>query len=156
MASGPGKSGRSEPDPVEARSQKRELLAEQQEDWVADRPAPPEHYLERWPTDPTADPDAASLLVAEIFQRRERGEQPSVDDYENRFPEHGRVLGALVKHQDLIHSLDGSKRRPIACCGSPRRGRNSSVFVSASRWAAGPSPGCTSRSSRTWPAGRWS
>src|SRR4029077_14278080 len=87
-----------EPNPVEARSQKRDLLAEQQKDWMADRPAPPEHYLERWPTDPKADPDAASLLVAEIFQRRERGEQPSLNDYEERFPEHGRVLGALVRH----------------------------------------------------------
>src|ERR1700681_1424099 len=91
-----------EPNPVEARSQKRDLLAEQQMDWMAERPAPPEHYLERWPTDPKADPDAASLLVAEIFERRQRGEQPGVNDYEKRFPEHGHVLGALVRHQDLI------------------------------------------------------
>src|SRR3954454_14408518 len=97
----------SEPSPVEVRSQKRELLSEQQEDWVADRAAPPEHYLERWPTDPKVDPDAASLLVAEIFQRRDRGEEPSLDDYAKRFPEHGRVLGALVRHQDLIRSLGG-------------------------------------------------
>ena len=52
-----------EPNPAEARSQKRDLLAEQQEDWAADRPAPPEHYLERWPTDPKADPDAASVRI---------------------------------------------------------------------------------------------
>ena len=112
----------SEPNPVEARSQKRELLAEQQEDWAADRPAPPEHYLKRWPTDPKADADAASLLVAEIFQRRERGEQPSVDDYERRFPEHGRVLGTLVRHQDLIHSLGGSRRRPDRLLRLPEEG----------------------------------
>jgi serine/threonine protein kinase/Flp pilus assembly protein TadD len=112
----------SEPDPVEARSQKRELLAQQQEDWAADRPAPPEHYLERWPNDPKADPDAASLLVAEIFQRRERGEQPSVDDYEKRFPEHRGALGSLVRHQDLIHSLGGSKQRPDRVLRLPAEG----------------------------------
>jgi serine/threonine protein kinase/Flp pilus assembly protein TadD len=95
----------SEPDPLDARGQKRELLAEQQADWAANRPAPPEHYLERWPTDPRQDPDAASLLVAEIFQRRERGEQPTVDHYEKRFPEHSRMLDALVRHQDMIQSL---------------------------------------------------
>ena len=111
-----------EHDPVEARGQKRELLAELQEDWAADRPAPPEHYLERWPTDPKADPDAASLLVAEIFQRRDRGEQPRVDDYEERFPEHGRALGALVRHQDLLQSLSGSKQRPDRLLRLPAEG----------------------------------
>ena len=147
----------STPDPVEARSQKRELLAEQQADWAADCPAPPEHYLERWPTDPKDDTDAASLLVAEICQRRDRREQPRVDDFEERFPEHGRAArGALVRHQDLIHSLGGGRRHPITCCGSPRRERNSSAFASAGRWAAEPSPRSTLRSSRTWPAGWWS
>src|SRR5437868_3547154 len=111
-----------EPNPVQARSQKRDLLAEQQKDWMADRPAPPDHYLERWPADPKADPDAASLLVAEIFQRRERGEQPSLDDYEERFPEHGRALGALVRHQDLIHSLGGGRQRPDRLLRLPTEG----------------------------------
>jgi eukaryotic-like serine/threonine-protein kinase len=111
-----------EHDPVEARGQKRELLAEQKEDWAAGRPAPPEHYLERWPTDPKADPDAASVIVAEIFHRRERGEQASADDYQERFPDHGRVLGTLVKHQDLIQLLGGSTQRPDRLLRLPAEG----------------------------------
>src|SRR4051794_15159178 len=77
------------PNALEARSQKRDLLAEQNQDWAEDHPHPPEHYLERWPVDAKADPDGASVLVAKIFQRRQRGEHPSLDEYEQRFPEHG-------------------------------------------------------------------
>ena len=98
------------PTPLEARSQKRDLLAEQNQDWLDDRPYPPEHYLERWPTDPKADPDGASLLVAEIFQRRQRGEQPSLDEYERRYPEHVSALGELVGRQELVRLLGGKRR----------------------------------------------
>ncbi len=104
----------SEPSSVEDRAQKRESLAEQQTDWAADCPAPPKHDLERRPTDPKADADAASLLVGEIFRRREQGEQPIVDDCENRSPDPGRALGDLVRYQDLIRSLGGG-RQPSAC-----------------------------------------
>src|SRR3954464_10501036 len=88
------------PDPLEARRQKRELLAEQQEGWASDNPSPPEAFLARWPTDPSQDDDAASLLVAEFFERRDRGDRPSVDEYEKRFPEHGRTLVNLIRRQD--------------------------------------------------------
>ena len=98
------------PTPLEARSQKRDLLAEQNQDWLDDRPYPPEHYLERWPTDPKADPDGASLLVAEIFQRRQRGERPSLDEYERRYPEHVSALGELVGRQELVRLLGGKRR----------------------------------------------
>ena len=93
----------------EARSQKRDLLAEQQKDWLADHPCPVEHYLERWPTDPNSDPDAASLLVCEIFQRRDRGERPSLDEYAERFPEHLPALGNLIRREDLVRSLGGRR-----------------------------------------------
>ncbi len=113
-----------EPDPVEVQSQKRELLDEQQADrGAADCPAPPEHDLERLQTDPKADLDAGSRLVAEIFQQRKRGEQPSLDDYEKRFFEYSRVLGGLARHpQDLIHSRAGSGPRPDRLLRLPEEG----------------------------------
>ena len=96
--------------PADVRSQKRDLLAEQQKDWAADQPCPVDHYLERWPADPNTDPDAASLLVSEIFQRRDRGERPSLDEYAERFPEHLPALGNLIRREDLIRSLGGRRR----------------------------------------------
>src|SRR5215207_2802553 len=97
------------PDPLEARRVKRDLLAEQQEGWASDQPSPPEAYMSRWPTDPSQDDDAASLLVAEFFERRDRGERPTVDEYEKRFPEHGRTLVNLIRRQDLFRSLGGKR-----------------------------------------------
>ena len=96
--------------PADVRSQKRDLLAEQQKDSAADQPCPVDHYLERWPADPNTDPDAASLLVSEIFQRRDRGERPSLDEYAERFPEHLPALGNLIRREDLIRSLGGRRR----------------------------------------------
>ena len=113
---------RSGSDPAESRSRKRELLAEQQRDWEADRPASPEHYLERWPNEPEADQDAASLLAAEFFYRRERGEEPSLGDYERRFPEHGTALGAMVRQEDLIASLGGKRRHADRLLRLPAEG----------------------------------
>src|SRR5438270_178849 len=94
-------------DPVEARAQKRDLLAEQREGWATDDPSPPEAFLARWPADPAEDSDAASVLVAEFFERRDRGERPSVHEYQRRLPEHGRTLANLIRHEDLIRSLGG-------------------------------------------------
>ena len=45
-----------------------------------------------------------------------------MDDYEKRFPEHGRVLGSLVRYQDLIHSLGGSRHRPDHLLRLPAEG----------------------------------
>jgi serine/threonine protein kinase/Tfp pilus assembly protein PilF len=88
------------------RSQKRALLAEQRAGWNEGRPAPPEDLLRRWPTDPAADPDAASLLAADYFQRRRRGEGPSLNEYEDRFPAQSRSLASLVSLHDALRSLN--------------------------------------------------
>src|SRR5438270_5875048 len=102
------------PNPLEARSQKRDLLAEQNQDWAEDHPFPPEHYLERWPVDFKADPDGASVLVAEIFQRRQRGERPSLDEYERRFPDHFTLLGELIGRHEL-RRLSGGRGHDQDC-----------------------------------------
>ncbi len=51
------------------RGRKRESLAEQRVRWDEGTSVPAEELLGRWPT----DPDAASLLVEDYFQRRRRG-----------------------------------------------------------------------------------
>ena len=90
------------------RSQKRAILAEQRADWDEGRPVPPEDLLRRWPTDPATDPDAASLLVEDYFQRRKRGEDPGLGDYEDRFPEQSRSLVSLVSRHNAFRNLDAT------------------------------------------------
>jgi hypothetical protein len=62
------------------RGRKRAILAEQNSRWEEGKPVPPEDLLRRWPTDPATDPDAASLLFEDYFQRRKHGENPSLGD----------------------------------------------------------------------------
>src|SRR5262249_37732688 len=69
-----------------ARSVKQQLLNERRARWENGQPVHAEDLLPRWPTDPQADPDVASLLFEEYCQRRRRGEQPASEEYERRFP----------------------------------------------------------------------
>src|SRR5262249_10529124 len=111
--------------------------AQQQEDWEAGRPAPPEEYLARWPTDPKVDPDAASLLVAEFLRRRAQGERPSVDEYRGRFPEHGRPLAGMIRRRALLHPLDGTARRHALLPRLPERGEELFGFRLRQPWGRG-------------------
>jgi eukaryotic-like serine/threonine-protein kinase len=90
------------------RSLKRAILAEQSEDWSEGRPSTPEGLLGRWPVDPVTDPDAASVLAEDFFQRRHRGEMPSVQEYEERFPEHARSFTGLIAQRNLLCSIGGT------------------------------------------------
>jgi serine/threonine protein kinase/tetratricopeptide (TPR) repeat protein len=91
-------------DYLAARSLKRHLLAELQGQ-VPDAPVTPEDVLARWPDDPHSDPDAASVLFADYCRRRQRGEDPSLTDYEQRFPEHKDSLASLFRHHDVMRSV---------------------------------------------------
>ncbi len=90
---------------AELRSLKRELLAEQQSRWAEGKPVSPEELLQRWPTDPQADGDVASVLFEDLLQRRLQGEDPSVDEYSQKFPEHKLSLEGLISHQDFLRSV---------------------------------------------------
>src|SRR5262245_23756152 len=81
-------------DYLDARRRKRELLAE-----VDGSRATPEEVLSRWPADADADADVASLLFEDFRRRGDRGEQPSLADYEDRFPAHRDSLAELVRRQ---------------------------------------------------------
>src|SRR4030088_1959371 len=57
---------------AEARSIKRDLLAELRAGWDLGAPPRPEDLLERWPGDPAKDLDAASVLFEDYLQRRQQ------------------------------------------------------------------------------------
>jgi tetratricopeptide (TPR) repeat protein len=86
------------------RARKRELLAEQRSRWEEGRPLPPEELLGRWPTDPDIDPDAASLLLEDYLQRQ-RGEELSLAEYVQRFPDQKRSLEGLLARETVFLSL---------------------------------------------------
>jgi serine/threonine protein kinase/tetratricopeptide (TPR) repeat protein len=88
------------------RSLKRELMQELRAG-AAD-PVTPEDLLSRWPADPHTDPDVASLLLEDFLQRRLRGEEPSVREYEQRFPEHRDSLRRLFENQAVLRSVGGA------------------------------------------------
>ncbi|MEI7688549.1 MAG: hypothetical protein WCL32_26380, partial [Planctomycetota bacterium] len=90
-----------------SRSQKRLLLAEQESGWAAGDPLSPEELLKRWPVNPDDDDDVASVLFADLIQRRTRGEDSNLADYSQRFPRHRDSLADLISRKEFLRSLDG-------------------------------------------------
>jgi serine/threonine protein kinase/tetratricopeptide (TPR) repeat protein len=99
---------REKPSFIVSRSIKRKLLEELCGDGEADRPLRPEELLPRWPSSPETDPDVASLIFEDFRQRRRRGEEPSLDEYDERFPEHKDSVARLFRHQDFLRSITGA------------------------------------------------
>jgi serine/threonine protein kinase/tetratricopeptide (TPR) repeat protein len=86
------------------RSRKRELLARLRGSWEAGEPAEPEDLLSDWPDNPETDRDVANLLFEDFCQRRLRGEEPSVAEYEERFPGRGDSVAGLLHLQEFLRS----------------------------------------------------
>jgi serine/threonine protein kinase/tetratricopeptide (TPR) repeat protein len=107
---------------AEARTQKRALLAQMRGSWQQDTPVSPENVLARWPTDPQADPDAASVLFADFLQRRCRGEEPSIQEYQSRFPQHQTSFANLLSQQAVLRSLGGDSANPESTLALPQKG----------------------------------
>jgi serine/threonine protein kinase/Tfp pilus assembly protein PilF len=84
------------------------LLAEFRANRGSATPASTDDVLARWPTDPAADPDVASILFEDFLRRRAHGEEASVEDYQRRYPEHKDSLESLVRRKDLLRSLGES------------------------------------------------
>jgi serine/threonine protein kinase/Flp pilus assembly protein TadD len=101
-------SNREKPSFVAARSTKRKLLEELCTAGHANGPARPEELLARWPGNPEADPDVASLIFEDFRQRRRRGEQVSLGEYDQRFPEHKDSVARLFRHHDFLRSVTGA------------------------------------------------
>jgi serine/threonine protein kinase/Tfp pilus assembly protein PilF len=97
---------------AEARSLKRELL-EELRGAAGGGPVRPEHLLPRWPADPKADPDVASLLFADYCARLRQGEPASVSDYDQRFPEHRDSLAGLFRQHGVLRSLGDASRSGV-------------------------------------------
>lgn len=85
-------------------SPKREVLGLQRAAWNDGRPLRPEDLLERWPTDATSDPDTASVLLEDYLQRRGRGDDASVEEYERRFPGQQRPFQRALGEQTASYS----------------------------------------------------
>ncbi len=96
-----------------ARSMKRSLLAEIREGWNTGRSVEPEDLLCRWPTEPSRDPDAASVLFEDFCQRRARASESfeTLDEYlevcEKRFPNVAPSVRRLASRRALMASVDG-------------------------------------------------
>src|SRR5437588_5042790 len=90
-----------------SRSVKQRLLEEQRAGWEAGKGARLEELIARWPGDPNADPDAASLLFEEYCQRRRLGEQVAPEELGKRFPSQRKFLASLSFQQELLRSLGG-------------------------------------------------
>jgi serine/threonine protein kinase/Flp pilus assembly protein TadD len=100
-----------EADFVAARSLKLKLLSEFAESREGE-PLRPEDLLVRWPTDPRADPDVASVLFADYQRRRAQGETLTADDYQERFPEHKDSLAGLLRQHEVMRSLGEASSAP--------------------------------------------
>jgi serine/threonine protein kinase/tetratricopeptide (TPR) repeat protein len=87
------------------RVRKRELLSLQRSRWEDGHPAGPRDLLARWPTDPDSDPDAASLLLEDYLQRRRRGEEVSLVEYESRFPEQKPAIERAIAQETILRSI---------------------------------------------------
>ncbi len=142
------------PSSADDRSPGSDRLAEQPEGRAADLASPPGEELEPGPTDPGTGDGEASLLVAEIFQRRGPAEPPGSDAGRPGLrarPDPG--LPGEAPGASSTRCAPGSGPR-TACRGSWPRERSSSASASAINWDAGPSPASISPSSATWPAAR--
>jgi serine/threonine protein kinase/Tfp pilus assembly protein PilF len=104
---------------LNARSLKRELLAEQRTGWQEGSPPSPEALLARWPTNPGADADVASILFEDFLHRRRQGDQPSIEEYEQRYPEHKESLAGLLSRDAVLRSIGGASGSSGTCLGLP-------------------------------------
>ncbi len=91
----------------EARSIKRDLLAEFRTGLEDGQGPRPESLLPRWPGNPRDDLDFASVLFEDYQHRLRKGDKPSVDEYKERFPEQENALSQLISRQQLLASLGG-------------------------------------------------
>jgi serine/threonine protein kinase/tetratricopeptide (TPR) repeat protein len=100
---------------AEVRSFKRELLEELRAGWEQGHPKAPEELLARWPGDPARDPDAASVLFEDYWQRHKHNADsvaPKIEDYEGRFPEQKDSLQRLFREHALLESLANGPADP--------------------------------------------
>ncbi len=103
-------------DLLDERRRKRELLAELSKSSGEGDAVSAEEVLARWPADPAKDADAASVLFQDFLQRRGRGEDTSLHEYQQRFPQHSGSLGDLLRRQDVLRSMgavSGSIPQPL-------------------------------------------
>jgi serine/threonine protein kinase/Flp pilus assembly protein TadD len=90
------------------RGAKRELVEQLCARRAAGESVRPEDFLPQWPVEPKRDADVAGLLFADFQSRQSSGENPSIVEYERRFPEHQDSLAALFRQHAVLRSLRGT------------------------------------------------
>ena len=84
------------------RSVKRDVIARQEKGWETGSPPSIAELLDLWPANPAADPDAASLIAEDFLQRKCRGEEPSLQDYQAAYPEYKDSCAALIVARSMM------------------------------------------------------
>jgi eukaryotic-like serine/threonine-protein kinase len=70
-----------------------------------------ENYLERFPS-VAGDPElAVDVIYSEFLAREEAGQQPSLEEYRARFPEHAQVLTEQIGLHQALGATDGQEDR---------------------------------------------
>ncbi|MGC8641024.1 MAG: protein kinase domain-containing protein [Isosphaeraceae bacterium] len=87
---------------AQLRSRKRDVIARQEQGWKAGSPPSIVQLFELWPDDPATDPDAASLIAEDFLQRKRRGENPSIEEYQLAFPEHQDSCAGLIASRSMM------------------------------------------------------
>src|SRR5262245_62072453 len=68
------------------------LRADQVQRWRAGQPLWAEAYLDAFPALAGSAEDALVLIGGEALLRRQAGEQPRLEEYQARFPQHAQAL----------------------------------------------------------------
>ena len=100
-------------DAVSLRRSKRRLLDEFNASWDRGAPLAPEDVLARWPADPAKDRDAVSVLFEDYQRRAGRGDEPSVSEYEARFPGRKDSIAAQFRQHEFLRSVGVSTSSPV-------------------------------------------
>src|SRR5207237_1146233 len=78
-------------------------LADQEKRWRAGTPLAVEKYLEREPAFLSDAEAILDLIYKEVLLRSERGEQPQLDEYVRRFPDHASALRPIFEVHLAFH-----------------------------------------------------
>jgi hypothetical protein len=104
--------------------------------------------------------DLVEALVEEFLDRQQRGEQPTIEEYEAQHPELAEELRELLEAVAVVRDLKPSSRDATGSLAGPASetpdGRRSgSATTASSARSAGAAWGSSTRPSRSRWAARW-
>jgi hypothetical protein len=101
------------------------LLVDQRERWQVGERVPAESYLRRFPVLESNTEAIVELAFGEFLLREQRGEQPALEEYIWRFPDHQvRLRQQVVLHRALQGASAAGEASSIAVSGQTTPGRS--------------------------------